>query len=63
MVKKVKPGQFASINGCVCRARKRIKGCKGCIFNNFFSCLYITKNSRCGNVNECELNGVIYTKI
>lgn len=51
-------GRFVKIHGTVVRARKRIDGCKGCVFNNPFTCLRIAAHDE----EDCILTGIIFTK-
>lgn len=57
MKMKYIPGRFVKIRGMVLRARKRTNDCEGCVFNSPITCLSIGSN-----VNQCILDGVIFTK-
>ena len=62
-MKTPKPGQFTVIGKVLCRAYKRTDGCKGCIFDNAFSCPRITYPRNSSNKFECLENGIILKRI
>ena len=51
-------GRFVKIHGIVVRARKRIDGCKGCVFNNPYTCICIGIREE----ENCISDGVIFTR-
>lgn len=65
---KLKPGQFAMINGTLYRAKKRdhmhILDCQGCALNNFISCpnIAFANCERPISIN-CEEDGIILIKV
>lgn len=61
-MKTPKPGQFANINGMVVRATKRTSGCKGCMFDNMFSCPRMTDNRNTSERLDCITAGIIFKK-
>ena len=61
-MKTPKPGQFFAIGKVLYRAYKRTDGCKGCVFNNAFSCPRITDPRDSQNKLECLEYGIILKK-
>ena len=57
-MKKYVAGRFTKVRGMVVRARKRTDDCQGCVFNSPITCPVICS----GEPNQCELDGVIFTK-
>ena len=58
MSKKLSPGRIYKINGIVVRA-KRQATCKGCIFDNLFSCprvVAVKREITC----TCREDGIIF---
>ena len=62
-MKPLKPGQFVNVNGILCRIHKRTIGCKGCMFNNPFSCPRKSDNRYSHERIECMENGVIFKRL
>lgn len=63
-MKTPKPGQLCTINNVVYRARRRKSGCYGCALDNFVSCPNIVDSRyNTGRTLECEINGIILTKL
>lgn len=60
MSKKLSPGRIYKINGIVVRA-KRQATCKGCIFDNPFSCPRIVDAKREPTITCCE-DSIIFIK-
>lgn len=60
MSKKLSPGRIYKINGIVVRA-KRQATCKGCIFDNPFSCPRIVDAKRESTITCCE-DSIIFIK-
>lgn len=56
----MKPGQFAKVNNTVVRIAKRTNGCKGCCFDNIYTCNGVLNRSR---VLDCMLNEIIYKSV
>ncbi|MEE3413888.1 MAG: hypothetical protein VZR53_00770 [Prevotella sp.] len=63
-MKKIKPGQFWSCNGCIVRARKRTSGCTGCLYeDSIILCPDVrTRNGDNSNKPNCLLNNIIFVK-
>lgn len=57
---KLVPGRFHSVNGQVVRIKSRTNGCKGCAFDNPFTCPNAVKKNE--TVNECVENETIFVK-
>jgi len=56
-MKHYKPGQYASINGQIYRAKKRIDGCKGCVLNDMILCPMIANKKKTVN---CHVDDIIF---
>jgi hypothetical protein len=62
-MKTPKPGQLCTINGAIFRAKKRTNGCKGCALNDFFLCPNIVDRRKDNPELECEVTGIILTRV
>lgn len=62
-MKTPKPGQFCNVNGMLCRAKKRTKGCYGCVFNNLIACPNIVDSRNGTPALECAINNIILIKV
>nr|DAS39515.1 MAG TPA: hypothetical protein [Caudoviricetes sp.] len=62
-MKTPKPGQFVNINGVIVRAVKQTNGCKGCMFDNLFSCPKMIDSRNSNSSIECIESRVIFKKI
>lgn len=61
--KRLKPGQFCTINRVVYRAKKRSHGCNGCALDDFVRCPNIV-DSRSGELAiECSLDNIILVRV
>lgn len=59
----LKPGQLATINHTVYRAKRRTYLCDGCAFNNL-SCPNIAfQNEKREKRIECDIEGIILIKV
>lgn len=61
MNKKLSPGRIYKINNVIVRA-KRQYNCKGCIFNNLFSCPRVSDSKNLGDKEppSCIEDGIIF---
>lgn len=61
MNKKLSPGRIYKVNSVIVRA-KRQYNCKGCIFNNPFSCPRVSDSKNLGDKEplSCIEDGIIF---
>ena len=59
----IKPGQFATINGTVYRAKKRSDGCKGCDLDSLTLCPCIVDRRHEEPKYNCALSDIIFKKV
>lgn len=62
-MKTPKPGQFCTINNVVYRAYMAKDGCKGCAFNNLFSCLGMVDGKTKRAKMNCKYESIIFKKV
>lgn len=64
MIKKYVPGRIYNIHGTICRAKRatNLLSCKGCLFDNMFSCPNIWDKRTIKEYITCKEDGVIFIK-
>lgn len=60
---QIKPGQFATINGTLYRAKKRVDGCKGCDLDSLILCPCVVDRRFESPKYNCELLNIIFKKV
>ncbi len=62
MNKKLSPGRIYNIKGVIVRAKRQFGSCKGCIFDNPFSCPRVQDLKNFKEQLTCSEDGIIFIR-